>query len=47
MIQLGAGQVDQQPGQPYPAPDAFNRWLETTICAPATDQKIILGLVRK
>ena len=28
---IGAGQADQRPGQPYPAPDAFSAWLTTMI----------------
>ncbi len=39
---MGAGQADQRPGQPYPAPDAFSAWLTTTIGAPSADQEIIL-----
>ncbi len=38
----GAGQENQLPGQPYPAPDAFSAWLAAVIGAPSADQEIIL-----
>ncbi|MEZ4869689.1 MAG: isochorismatase family protein [Caldilineaceae bacterium] len=41
----GAGQADQPPGQPYPAPDAFSAWLLTTIGAAADQQIILVGLM--
>lgn len=38
----GAGQVEQLPGVPYPAPDAFSAWLAATVGAPTAAQDIIL-----
>jgi nicotinamidase-related amidase len=38
----GAGQAEQLPGAPYPAPDAFSAWLTATIGPPSPDQEIIL-----
>jgi nicotinamidase-related amidase len=38
----GAGQENQVPGQPYPAPDTFSAWLTTVIGPPSANQEIIL-----
>jgi nicotinamidase-related amidase len=38
----GAGQAEQFPGVPYPAPDAFSAWLTATIGPPTVDQEVIV-----
>ena len=41
-IRAGAGQAEQLPGVPYPAPDAFSAWLTTTIGSPTPEHDIVL-----
>jgi nicotinamidase-related amidase len=41
-VREGGGQADKEPGVPYPEPDAFSAWLETTLGPPTPDQTVVL-----